>query len=79
MTSLNDQIKFAKCAYRAYGETTGNRNYLGLPMPEWDGLTPTIRSAWIAAAMEVVSHVQIVVERTDFTTKTIDVIYVDGE
>lgn len=40
----------AKSAYHAYGSITDFKNYQGKPMPEWDALTDTIKSAWEAAA-----------------------------
>ena len=39
----------AASAYRAYGYKVGWENYQGLPMPQWDELTPAIRGAWEAA------------------------------
>lgn len=50
MLSSEDQTKLAKQAYYAYGGVTDFKNYQGLPMPEWDNLTDTIREAWKAAA-----------------------------
>lgn len=38
--------------YRAYGQTTGFKNYQGLPMPEWEALPVAIQQAWIAAAQK---------------------------
>jgi hypothetical protein len=46
--------RLAKIAYEAYGKATGGKNYLGLPMPEWDELPQEIRDAWDAAAGAVV-------------------------
>ncbi|HEV7717145.1 MAG TPA: hypothetical protein VGO53_16220 [Steroidobacteraceae bacterium] len=43
----------AKNAYAAYGAVTDHKNYQGLPMPEWENLTPKIREAWVAAAVNV--------------------------
>lgn len=43
----------AKSAYRAYAASTGNKNYQGLPMPEWENLTQPIQIAWEAAARQV--------------------------
>lgn len=40
-------------AYMAYGATTDNKNYQGLPMPKWEDLTDKIREAWEAAAIVV--------------------------
>jgi hypothetical protein len=42
--------ELAKSGYAAYGESTGHRNYMGDPMPDWDDLTPAVQLAWIAAA-----------------------------
>jgi len=50
---MNDYLTpldYAKIAYAAYGATTDHKNYQGLPMPEWDALSDTIKAAWIAAA-----------------------------
>lgn len=46
-------IPYAQSAYRAYGEVTGFKNYQGLPMPEWENLTDTIRAAWVGAVKDV--------------------------
>lgn len=48
-----DSETLAKQAYHAYGEVTDFKNYQGLPMPDWNDLTPTIQQAWQAAATEV--------------------------
>lgn len=45
--------ELAKTGYAAYGESTGHRNYLGHPMPDWDELTPAVQLAWIVAASAV--------------------------
>lgn len=37
-------------AYAAYAQSTGGRNFLGDPMPEWPDLPEAIREAWEAAA-----------------------------
>ncbi|MBE4791031.1 hypothetical protein [Streptomyces caniscabiei] len=42
--------ELAKTAYAAYGNSTGHRNFMGHPMPDWDELTPAIRLAWVEAA-----------------------------
>lgn len=47
---MNNTI--AKAAYVAYGKSTDNKNYQGLPMPEWKDLPPAIQTAWIAASGE---------------------------
>jgi len=43
----NYLLELAKGAYEAYGLITDHKNYQGLPMPEWDDLTETIKQAWI--------------------------------
>ncbi len=50
MMSDKDLTILAKMTYGAYGQVTDFKNYQGLPMPEWDALTDTIREAWKAAA-----------------------------
>jgi hypothetical protein len=50
---MPDMTELAKVGYRAYGETTGFKNYQGLPMPEWDELGETIQAAWVAATRAV--------------------------
>lgn len=50
---MPDMNQIAKNAYGAYGAVTDHKNYQGLPMPEWEALTPKIREAWIAAAVNV--------------------------
>lgn len=45
-----DDEQLGRVAYSAYGSVTENKNYQGLPMPAWEDLTDTIRSAWMAAA-----------------------------
>jgi len=39
----------AKAAYAAYGDSTGGKNWQGLPMPTWADLPVTTRAAWMAA------------------------------
>jgi len=36
----------AKRAYKAYGASTGGKNFRGDPMPKWDELPGAIREAW---------------------------------
>lgn len=55
MSDLLTPMDLAKVAYRAYGESTGFKNYQGLPMPEWDKLTVSIQTAWVAASQAVIS------------------------
>jgi len=44
----------AETAYRSYGNTTGNRNFLGQPMPTWDALPYTIQLAWQNAVADAI-------------------------
>ncbi|MGW3971232.1 hypothetical protein ACWEFD_18270 [Streptomyces ardesiacus] len=55
MTS--DPTGLARIAYAAYGESTGNRNFLGDPMPRWEDLGESIQNAWVAAVTAVVVQV----------------------
>jgi hypothetical protein len=73
--TLEDEILFAKAAYKAYGKTTGNKNYQGLEMPTWDNLTPTIRSAWINAAQEVINHVSLTGSWPFITAESVKISY----
>lgn len=43
----------AKAGYEAYGKTTDNKNYQGLPMPKFDELPEAIVNGWIAAAKQI--------------------------
>jgi hypothetical protein len=54
----DDQITLAQQAYQAYGQTTGFKNYQGLPMPAWSALGDTIQGAWVAAVNAVVTYLQ---------------------
>jgi hypothetical protein len=42
--------ELAKVAYAAYGNSTGHRNFMGHPMPDWDELTAAVQRAWVEAA-----------------------------
>ena len=48
----------AREAYHAYGKSTNFLNYQGLPMPEWERLTPTINAAWKEAVLAVDRNVR---------------------
>src|SRR6185312_9885623 len=48
-----DPTARARIAYAAYGRMTGNKNFRGEPMPEFDALPENIQHAWIAAAAAV--------------------------
>lgn len=43
----------AASAYRAYAASTGNKNFRGEPMPQWESLPRQIQIAWEAAARQV--------------------------
>lgn len=47
---MADADALARIAYAAYGDTTGGKNYQGLPMPTYDDLGDTIQAAWRNAA-----------------------------
>lgn len=47
----------AKGAYRAYGQSTGNKNFRGEEMPKWEELPEPIRTAWKAAVKFVFEQV----------------------
>lgn len=51
---MTDQITPAQVAYRSYGNTTGNRNFLGQPMPTWDDLPHAIQLAWQNAVADAI-------------------------
>lgn len=42
----------AKSAYKAYAASTGNKNYQGLPMPEFEDLPQKIQTAWEASVRQ---------------------------
>jgi hypothetical protein len=69
---IEDQILFAKVAYAAYGKTTGGEDYQGHRLPEWEALTPTIRSAWINAATAVREHITVTFNLFDALRGTAD-------
>jgi Mg-chelatase subunit ChlI len=56
MTRLrgNSYEVFAISAYKAYSASTGNKNFRGEPMPEWEALPQPIRTAWEAASRQVI-------------------------
>ncbi|MGA9772274.1 MAG: hypothetical protein WBV94_24795 [Blastocatellia bacterium] len=43
----------AASAYRAYAASTGNKNFRGEPMPEFESLPRPIQIAWEAAIRQV--------------------------
>lgn len=54
-------------AYQAYADSTGNKNYQGLPMPKFTDLPEAIQAAWIAATQSVLPHIAFTVDtRTAF-------------
>ena len=44
--------EIAASAYRAYAASTGNKNFRGEPMPEFDQLPTPIKTAWEAAVRQ---------------------------
>lgn len=47
---MADADTLARLAYAAYGDSTGGKNYQGLPMPAYDALGESIQAAWRSAA-----------------------------
>jgi len=45
--------EYAQVGYQAYIARTGGLNYQGLPCPEFEALTPTIKAAWASAATAI--------------------------
>jgi hypothetical protein len=50
---VRDPDELARKAYAAYGESTGNKNFRGEPMPTFDALPDAIKTAWRAACEAV--------------------------
>lgn len=44
--------EIAASAYRAYAASTGNKNFRGEPMPDFENLPEPIRIAWQAAVRQ---------------------------
>jgi hypothetical protein len=44
-----ETLALAEVAYRAYGNSTGNKNFRGEEMPKFDALPDAIKKAWMAA------------------------------
>lgn len=55
----------AKEAYLAYGASTGNLNYQGLPMPTWEALPERIRTAWYASTQKILDFMTTPVKATE--------------
>lgn len=60
-----DFLKLAQAAYHDYGSVTDFKNYQGLPMPQWNDLTPRIQQAWIAAVHSIFNHLKSDFDRLD--------------
>lgn len=50
-----DDILLAEVGYLAYGGSAGWKNYRDDPMPQWRDLPDKQRTAWEAAASEIVA------------------------
>lgn len=50
----------AASAYRAYAASTGNKNFRGDPMPEFDALPSPIRVAWEVAVRQAGACLRVV-------------------
>jgi hypothetical protein len=57
--------EIAASAYRAYAASTGNKNFRGEPMPEFDQLPTPIRTAWEAAVRQAGSCLDIRMVRNE--------------
>ncbi len=55
----------AQAAYRAYGDSTGWKNYQGLDMPRWEDLGEHIQRAWRAAVFDVLERTGASPEQAD--------------
>lgn len=51
--SVLEPDDLARIGYIAYGNVTSWKNYLGLPMPEWEELSGPIQQAWTEAAQAI--------------------------
>ena len=49
--------ELARDGYAAYGDSAGNKNYRGDPMPSWDQLGPAIQGHWLATAARIAARV----------------------
>lgn len=56
--------EIAKSAYLAYAASTDNKNYQGLPMPEFENLPVAIQTAWECAVRQTGTCLQAVGERS---------------
>lgn len=45
--------RYAKAGYEGYGESTGHKNYQGLPMPSYEDLPEKQKRAWVDAVKAV--------------------------
>lgn len=50
----NSYESITKSAYKAYLASTGNKNFKGDPMPEWEDLPQPIKTAWEAATRHII-------------------------
>jgi hypothetical protein len=50
----NSYESITKSAYKAYAASTGNKNFRGEPMPEWEKLPQPIQIAWEAATRHII-------------------------
>lgn len=55
--AMTDKYKYARIAYAAYAEVAENKNYQGLPMPEFDALPERIMGAWSCACYATIRAV----------------------
>lgn len=57
MNAVLSEEDMARKAYAAYAAAVDNKNYQGLPMPEYDDLGEKIQQAWHYAVAVVIAEV----------------------
>ena len=50
---------YGKIAYEAYGDFVEWKNYLGVPLPQWEALEEKTQEAWNAAIRAVAEQWQV--------------------
>ena len=68
-TKTADEIlTYGECAYEAYRFHQDNKSYNGQPIPPWYAVREDIKSAWEAAANQVLALYDKKRERPDYET-----------
>jgi len=47
---LTSKKSYAQVGYEAYGDSVEWKNYMGVPMPQWEVLSDKVKVAWAVAA-----------------------------